>query len=247
MSTAILVASGKGGTGKTSITAGVASCMATMGHRTLCIDLDIGLRNLDVSLAMTDCALMDFSDVMEGRCSLKRSAVSHPTIPNLHLLTAPLQYRPQTGAAAQWLELIEQARGQFDYIFLDAPAGLGLGFRMARMAADRGLIVTTNDANALRDATRCVDELEKLPTLHLVVNRVSPKLMRRQKTTIDEAMDQAGLPLLGVVPEDPSVTLAAAADKPLIVYTQDGAAKACYNISKRLLGQRTALMKIRRM
>ena len=90
MGTVIVITSGKGGTGKTSLTGGAASCLAALGRRVLCIDLDIGLRNLDISLGMTDRALMDFTDVLSGRCSLERAAVPHPVIQGLHLLTAPL-------------------------------------------------------------------------------------------------------------------------------------------------------------
>lgn len=78
MGTVIVITSGKGGTGKTSLTGGAASCLAALGRRVLCIDLDIGLRNLDISLGMTDRALMDFTDVLSGRCSLERAAVPHP-------------------------------------------------------------------------------------------------------------------------------------------------------------------------
>jgi len=243
--TAILAASGKGGTGKTSVTAGVASCVAVLGHRTLCIDVDVGLRNLDLSLAMSDRAVMDFSDVMEERCSLEKAAAAHPDMPNLHLLTAPLSFRPHGQTLEQWRRMMAEAKCSFDYVFLDAPAGLGIGFELARIGADRGMIVSTSDANALRDASRCIGKLGDMRTLHLVMNRVSPKLMRQLHTTIDEAMDQAGLPLLGVVPEDEAVTLAAAAGKPLVLYTKDGASCACVNIAKRILGIKTPLMKMK--
>ena len=88
MSTAVMVTSGKGGTGKTSLTAGVASCLAALGHSTLCIDMDVGLRNLDLTLGLSDRALMDFTDVMESRCSLEKAVVEHPEIRDLFLLTA---------------------------------------------------------------------------------------------------------------------------------------------------------------
>ena len=91
MATAIVVTSGKGGTGKTSLTGGVASCLAALGNRVLCIDMDVGLRNLDLSLGLSDRALMDFTDVLEGRCSLERAAVPHPVIADLCLLTAPVK------------------------------------------------------------------------------------------------------------------------------------------------------------
>ena len=91
MSTAIVITSGKGGTGKTSLTGGVASCLAALGRQVLCIDMDIGLRNLDLTLGMSDRALMDFTDVLSGRCTLERAAVSHPVIQGLSLITAPVR------------------------------------------------------------------------------------------------------------------------------------------------------------
>ena len=245
MGTVIVVTSGKGGTGKTSLTGGVASCLAALGKKVLCIDMDIGLRNLDISLGMTDRALMDFTDVLEGRCSLKRAAVEHPVIQGLYLLTAPVTAPPRPLDEDRMLTMLETARAQFDFVLIDSPAGLGSGFRLATCGADRALVVSTNDSSALRDAQRTVVELGwEMETIHLVMNRVQPKLLRRLGTTIDDAMDIAGLPLLGVVPEDSQVILAANTSQPLILFSRKGAALAYLNIAKRLMGQRVTLMKI---
>ena len=245
MSTAVVVTSGKGGTGKTSLTGGVSSCLAALGRRVLCIDMDIGLRNLDISLGLTDRALMDFTDVLEGRCSLKRAAVPHPVIKNLYLLTAPLTLSP--GISEERMKaFLRTAREQYDYILMDSPAGMGEGFRLAVCGADRGIVVSTTDTSALRDAQRVVSLLSRqLPSIHLVVNRVQPKLLRRLHTTIDDAMDAAGLPLLGVVPEDEQVMLSANQGKPIILASRKGAAVAYLNIARRLLGERVPLMRIR--
>ena len=246
MSTAIVVTSGKGGTGKTSLTGGVASCLAALGHKVLCIDMDIGLRNLDLSLGLSDRALMDFTDVICGRCTLERAAIPHPIIENLSLLTAPLTLAPGTVPAEGMNSLLRAAREHYDYILMDSPAGLGEGFRLAARGADRAIVVCTTDASALRDAQRTVAELSRTQRhIHLVVNRVQTKLMRRLHTTIDDAMDTAGLPLLGVVPEDPNVMLAANNGQPLILATSRGAAIAYLNIARRLMGQKIPLMKIR--
>ena len=245
MSTAVVVTSGKGGTGKTSLTGGVSSCLAALGQRVLCIDMDIGLRNLDISLGLTDRALMDFTDVLEGRCSLKRAAVPHPVIKNLYLLTAPLTLSP--GISEERMKaFLRTAREQYDYILMDSPAGMGEGFRLAVCGADRGIVVSTTDTSALRDAQRVVSLLSRqLPSIHLVVNRVQPKLLRRLHTTIDDAMDAAGLPLLGVVPEDEQVMLSANQGKPIILASRKGAAVAYLNIARRLMGERVPLMHIR--
>lgn len=243
MGTAVMITSGKGGTGKTSLTAGVASCLAALGRRVLCVDLDIGLRNLDLTLGMSDRALMDFTDVMDYRCPLLTAAVEQPEIRNLFLITAP--HTSPGLDQKRFQAVIEEAAEYFDYVFMDSPAGLGEGFQLAMSAADRVIVVSSVDPAALRDAQRTVAELHELTQLHLVMNRVQPKLISKLRTSIDSAMDTAGLPLLGVVPEDPSVTLATAAGVPLILTTYKGAAPAYLNIAKRLLGQRVPLLRIR--
>ena len=243
MGDAVMITSGKGGTGKTSLTAGVASCLAAMGKRVLCIDLDIGLRNLDLVLGLADRAVMDFSDVMAYRCPLLAAAVEQPEIKGLYLLTAPLA--PDGLDIERFCAVVKEAKESFDYVFMDSPAGLGDGFQLSMAAADRAIVVSAVDPAALRDAQRAVAELHALPQLHLVMNRVQPKLIRKLRTSIDNAMDAAGLPLLGVVPEDSAVTMAAAAGIPLVLLTYKGAALACLNISKRILGQRVPLLRIR--
>ena len=245
MGTAIVITSGKGGTGKTSLTGGIAAALSRLGKSVLCIDMDIGLRNLDISLGLNDRALMDFTDVAEGRCPLSRAAVQHPNLPGLFLLTAPMTLSP-TLKKEDVRALLNTARTYYDYILIDSPAGLGTGFQLATCGADRALVVATNDASSLRDAQRTVSELDHIRQVHLIMNRIQPKLLRRLRTTIDDAMDAAGLPLLGVVPEDPQVILSANLGQPLILSTgRQGAATACTNIARRLDGQRVPIMRIR--
>ena len=244
MGTVITGTSGKGGTGKTTVTGGVASCLARLGKTVLGIDMDIGLRNLDISLGLSDRALMDFADVALGNCPLARAAVSHPDLPNLSLLTAPMRLPPHV-TAGSIRALLRTARDRYDYIFIDCPAGLGPGFQLATCGADRALVVATNDASSLRDAQRAVEELYHLRQVHLVMNRIQPKLLRELRTTIDDAMDAAGLPLIGVIPEDRRVILAANMGRPLILEGRRGAANACLNIAKRIEGYRVPIMRIR--
>lgn len=244
MGTVITITSGKGGTGKTSITGGVAAWLALMGRTVLCIDMDIGLRNLDISLGLNDRALMDFSDVALGRCPLARAAVEHPTLKGLWLLTSPMSLPPSL-TPEKVRALLDTARTMYDYILIDSPAGLGAGFRLAVCGADRALVVSTSDASSLRDAQRAVAELEHLGTVHLVMNRIQVKLLRKLRATIDDAMDAAGLPLIGVVPEDPQVILCANLGLPLTTRGPKGAALACRNIARRLEGDRVPIMRIR--
>ena len=241
----IVITSGKGGTGKTSLTGGLGTALAQQGRKVLCIDADVGLRNLDITLGMTDAALMDFSDVMAGRCSLARAVAPHPSVSGLFLLTAPLTLPEDFSGEGGFRALLAQARGMYDEILIDSPAGLGAGFRLAACDADRAIVVAVSDPSSLRDAQRVVTQLGRLETVHLVVNRVRPRLLRRQGVTIDDAMDTAGLPLLGLVPEDANVILAASSGRPVALFTQRGAAQAYDNIARRLLGQTVPLMRIR--
>ena len=243
MGQTISVVSGKGGTGKTSFTANVGMALAQMGYATLCLDCDIGLRNLDITMAMTDRAVMDFTDVLAGRCTLEEAAAAHPQQKNLFLLTAP--NRETWVDTALFRELVEEINQKFDYCLVDAPAGLGSGFRLAVSGADRAVVVTTTEASSLRDAQKTVMELKDLRTVHLVVNRCRKKLLKSLHQTIDDAIDMAGLPLLGVVPEDETMPLYAGREIPLLLSGNDCAAQAYRNIARRLDGQRAKLMRLR--
>ena len=227
MATVIAVTSGKGGTGKTSLVGAVGSCLAALGHSTLCIDMDVGLRNLDLTLGLSDRALMDFTDVVESRCSLEKAVVEHPEIRDLFLLTAPFSL--PTGIPEEAMrDLLRQARVLYDYILLDAPAGLGEGFRLAVCGCDRAIVVSTTDASALRDAQRTVSELSRLGVeqIHLVVNRVQPKLLRKLRTTIDDNL----------------VMLSANQGRPLILCANKGAAVGYRNIAFRIEGRKVPVM-----
>lgn len=246
MGQVVAVISGKGGTGKTCLTAAVASCLAAEGQSVLCIDCDAGLRNLDIPLGLSDEAAIPFTAVMDGDCDLDAAAV-HPKIPGLHLLTAPVTRTAEELDQEAFRLMIARAREQFDWCFLDAPAGVGTGFRLTAHSADRALIVSGSDPATLRDAARSADlaVLEGVRQMDLVVNRVSPRLYRRTGATVDDVMDGVGLPLLGVVPEDINVTLAAARQIPLVLFSNRGASVACLHIARRLRGIKAPLLRIR--
>ena len=232
------VLSGKGGTGKTSVCAGIATALAEEGRRVLCIDCDIGLRNLDISLGLSDSSALSFLDVAEGSYPLSQAA-RHPLFPTLFFLTAPMNRSAEQIEYAAFAAMLRQARKEFDYIFLDAPAGVDAGFRLVAGAADRHLLVTGSGPAAVRDASRVGDLLEIMgkKDVRLVVNRVDREMLSTVQVTIDDVMDTAGLPLMGVVLEDPNVTLAASFGKPLLKYARRcPAARACRKIAKRIQG-----------
>ena len=184
MGQVVAFVSGKGGTGKTTLCAAVASFLAKEGRSVLCVDLDVGLRNLDISLGMRDEASVSFLDVIEESCTLA-DAPSHPLIPSLRLLTAPVA-EPESVPEHAFYRLLAQARERFDWILLDAPAGIGALFRMAVRRADRTVVVTQADPASMRDAERAgalAGELGPRWT-RVVVNRVSPRLYNRLRTNM---------------------------------------------------------------
>ena len=243
----IAVVSGKGGTGKTSLVSSVGAALALAGRRELCLDCDVGLRNLDLALGLTDKALMDFSDVAQGRCPLDSAVVEHPKLPGLFLLTAPARSRGRPVTEEEMKALLAEIRERYDYCLLDSPAGLGAGFRLAACGADRCIVVTTADATSLRDAQHTVMELHRFPSgsLHLVVNRVRKKMLRQLHATIDDAIDRAGLPLLGVIPEDDALPLYLNQGLPLLPSGGQGASAAYQNIAKRIQGEKVPLARIK--
>lgn len=232
------VLSGKGGTGKTSVCAGIATALAAEGKKVLCIDCDVGLRNLDISLGISDSSALSFLDISEGGYSLEQAA-RHGVYPTLSFLTAPMNRPVEKIDAAAFTAMLRKARQEFDFIFLDAPAGVDAGFRLVSAAADRFLLVTGSGPAAVRDAARVGDLLELMgkKDVRLIVNRVDRDMLSAVRVTIDDVMDDTGLPLSGIVLEDPCVTLAATFGQPLLKYAKRcPAAKAYRKIAKRIQG-----------
>ena len=234
----IAVLSGKGGTGKTSVCGAVATSLAHMGETVLCIDCDVGLRNLDIALGLADEGALSFADVASGMYTLE-AAMPHPYFPGLRFLTAPMGCAASDVDFDAFARLLEQAKQQFTYVFLDAPAGIEAGFQLAARYADRVIVVTNSDPASIRDASQAGNLLEQMgkTNVRLVVNRIHKRTAEVMKLTVDDIMDRAGLPLLGIVPEDVNVVLAASKNIPLIRASRGGAAAACRRIAKRITGQ----------
>lgn len=243
-----LVASGKGGTGKTSVCAGVGAALAARGKRILLIDCDIGMRNLDLVLGLSDGTALDLYDVALRGTPLMDAVVSHPALPSLYLLSGPALWPEQHPDQAQTAALRAEITGAFDAVVVDAPAGLGTGFRLGCALCDEALLVTTPDLSAYRDAALTAGELRKrgLPC-RLVINRVQPGAVRRgDAADLDTVMDRVGAGLLGVIPEDPRVRAAGHRGELQGKAGRASAAQAFVNIAGRLSGQQIPLMRLRR-
>ena len=243
----ILVASGKGGTGKTSFTAGVGAALAKNGHRVLLIDGDCGLRNLDIVLGMSDRVVYSFADVAGGAVPLGDAMARHPEYDNLYLLTAPVALPALSERGMEQLAVQAEEAG-FDYLLIDGPAGLPAELSFLAHIATQAAVVTATDRASVRGAERCARKLEEeycIQRIRMVLNRVRPQMICRGKSgTIDDAPDEAGLPLLGLVPEDVDLISCGNSGKSILAVKQGGAARAFRNIASRLEGERVPLMRI---
>lgn len=238
MGEVICFLSGKGGTGKSALCAGVATALATSGRRVLCIDGDVGLRSLDIYLGIDRQEALSFFDICSGNYPLS-AALVHPQFPCLSFLTAPVNCEVGDIDPLELGQMLRQAKSSYDFVLLDGPAGIGGGMRLMAQSSDRCILVALPDPANLRSADRAAQELEKMGvSTKLVVNRVYKEILKAMGKTIDDVMDEVGLPLLGLVPSDMDVGYAAAAGKPLIRYSRAGGAAAAHRrIARRIQGQ----------
>ena len=233
------IVSGKGGTGKTSLTAGIGAALAKLGKRTLCMDCG-NLRNLDLAMGLTEQSLMDFTDVAAGRVALKNAVAEHPLQPGLFLLNAPASGGVASLTRPEMDALADEIKSGFDFCLMDAPSGMGGAFPLILSASDRVLVVCGLDPLSARDAQRVVMELDAFPSdaARLIVNRFDASPFRRREITVDDVMDEAGLPLMGLVPQDGAVSRALGRGAPVTLSEPNSAAsRACERIARRLNGE----------
>ena len=240
----IAVASGKGGAGKSTVTAGLGAALSRQGRRVLLIDADEGLRCLDLMLGVSD-VVYDLGDVLGGRCTLEQAIRAVEGCPGLWLLAAPLH----TGALGEdgaLAALCGTQSEEFDYILIDSTAGLGPGFSAAAAAAKEVFVVVSPDPVCVRDAQRICGLLAGQKTApRMVLNRYEKRTARKSGFPgLDAVIDQTGLQLLAVIPDDPDAARHAAAGRAL----QKGhAARAFDRLARRLEGENLPLPPLSRI
>ncbi|MCC7451800.1 MAG: septum site-determining protein MinD [Anaerolineae bacterium] len=241
----ITITSGKGGVGKTTTTANLAVALASLGKQVICIDADIGLRNLDLILGLENRIVYDLIDVVEGRCKLRQAMIRHTKLPDLWLIPAA-QTRDKTAISpAQMVNIIKELRAEFQFILIDSPAGIERGFRNALAPADEVLIVTNPEVSAVRDADRIIGLVEaderRLP-MRLIINRVKPEMIRRgEMLSADDVIDILSIKLIGIVPDDEDVLIAGNRGVP---DPNSKAGQAFRNIARRLMGEDVPFMRL---
>jgi len=247
----ITITSGKGGVGKTTATANIAVALASLGKKVVCVDADIGLRNLDVVMGLENRIVYDLVDVVEGRCKLRQAMVKDKRVADLYLLPAA-QTRDKTAISPQdMVALTSQLRADFEFILIDSPAGIEWGFRNALAPADEVIVVTNPEVSAVRDADRIIGLIEadprRLPT-SLLLNRIKPEMIRRgDMLSVNDVLEILSTRLLGVIPEDEHILISSNRGTPLALDSErTPAGDAFFNVARRLMGEKVPLIQLER-
>ena len=206
MARKIVITSGKGGVGKTTLCCNLGVQLARRGYRVIVCDLDFGLNNADVVLGVENRALYDISDAVEGRCRPRQALVAHPRYPTLFSLTSNRVLERYVSTQAVRL-VLEALSPQFDFVLIDSPAGIEDGFHRAAACAEEALLVTTPHISALRDADRVAGILKsyRFYSVGLVVNFARRERRRGGLLLSEEIAATLRLPLAGIVPEEEKV------------------------------------------
>jgi septum site-determining protein MinD len=236
----ITITSGKGGVGKTTVTANLGVALAMRGQRVVTIDADIGLRNLDVMLGLENRIVYDLVDVVEGRCRLRQALVRDKRLQELYLLPAAQTRDKSAVRAEDMVRVCNELRESFDFLLIDSPAGIEQGFRNAVAPADEVLIVTNPEVAAVRDADRVIGliEAEGKGPAWLIINRLKPEMVRRGDMLDTSAvLELLAIDLIGIIPEDETVIVAANTGRPVAFTDNSLAGRAFHNIARRLMGE----------
>ena len=243
----VTVSSGKGGVGKTTATANISAAMAANGHKVVCIDADIGLRNLDVVLGLENRIVYDLVDVVEGRCRLRQAMIRDKRLPELYLIPAAQTRDKSSVSPSDMVRLCNELREEHDYIVIDSPAGIERGFRNALAPADVVVVVTNPEISAVRDADRIiglVESEEKGPT-RLVLNRIKPAMVRRgEMLSTEDVLELLAVELIGLVPDDEAVVVSTNRGLPIALDGKSKAGQAFRNIARRLNGEQVDFMNL---
>ncbi len=248
MAKIVVVTSGKGGVGKTTTSASFATGLAMRGHKTVVIDFDVGLRNLDLIMGCERRVVFDFVNVIQGEATLRQALIKDKQNENLFILAAS-QTRDKDALTVEGVErVLGDLAKEFDYIICDSPAGIERGAHLAMYFADEALIVTNPEVSSVRDSDRVLGLLSSKTRLaesgagrvkeHLVLTRYNPaRVAKGEMLAVEDVREILAIPLLGVVPESTTVLTSSNAGSPVIANPESDAGKAYEDIIARFLGE----------
>ncbi|OPJ55533.1 septum site-determining protein MinD [Alkalithermobacter paradoxus] len=247
MGEVIVITSGKGGVGKTTTTANLGTALSLSGKKTVVVDADIGLRNLDVVMGLENRIVYDIVDVVEGTCRLKQAIIKDKRYENLCLLPAAQTRDKNAISPDQMKKLCDELKESFDYVLIDCPAGIEQGFKNAIAGADRAIVVTTPEISAVRDADRIIGLLEAndIENPQLIINRIRPEMVKRgDMMNMDDIIDILAIDLIGIVPDDEAIVVSTNKGEPAVVDNKSVAGQAYKNICKRIMGEEIPFLDI---
>ncbi len=248
MARIIVVTSGKGGVGKTTTSASFATGLALRGFKTVVVDFDVGLRNLDLIMGCERRVVYDFVNVINAEASLNQALIKDKRVENLYILPAS-QTRDKDALTPEGVErVLNELQKNFDYIVCDSPAGIERGAHMALYFADDALIVTNPEVSSVRDSDRMLGILssksrraeqgEEPVKEHLILARYSAeRVTRGDMLSVDDVLEILGIPLLGVIPESSAVLQSSNSGVPVILEDDSDAGKAYSDMIARFLGE----------
>jgi len=244
----IVITSGKGGVGKTTTSAAFAAGLALRGHKTVVIDFDVGLRNLDLVMGCERRVVYDFVNVINEEANLRQALIRDKRIPDLYILPAS-QTRDKDALSVEGVEkVINNLKQEFDFIVCDSPAGIEKGALMAMYFADHAIVVTNPEVSSVRDSdrilgilsskTRRAEKNEEPITEQLILTRYSPqRVAQGQMLSVNDVLEILAIPLLGVIPESPAVLKASNEGLPVILDQESDAGQAYKDTVARFLGE----------
>ena len=235
---AIVVTSGKGGVGKTTTVANLGTALAQRGARVALVDADIGLRNLDIVLGLESRVNYHLLDVLEERVTIDDALIADKRIDTLFLLAAAQAREKDDVDTEKMRALVTSLRERFDYVLIDSPAGIEIGFKNAVVGAEEAIVVCTPEVSAVRDVDRIIGLLGNRFRPQLIVNRLRPLLVKKGKMLSVEDVDAVlRLPLLGVIADEPEIIVTANRGEPLALRRDGATANAYRAIAARIAGE----------
>jgi septum site-determining protein MinD len=238
MGRAIVITSGKGGVGKTTVTANLGTALAQLGYSVVLVDADIGLRNLDVVMGLENRIVFHLVDVVRGKCTLQKALIKDRRLDNLWILPASQTDDKDSVTPADMTRLVLELKNTHDFVLIDCPAGIEQGFKNAIAGADEAVVVATPEVSSIRDADRVVGLLaaSDVPA-RLIVNRISQHLVKRgDMLSQADVIEILALELLGTIPLDDQIVATTNKGIPAVLEGKSMAARELSRIAMRLAG-----------
>ncbi|MBF0337896.1 MAG: septum site-determining protein MinD [Nitrospirae bacterium] len=240
MTQVIVITSGKGGVGKTTITANLGTALAMSGKRVLTIDADIGLRNLDMILGLEQRIVYDVVDVVENVVKAEKAFVKDKRGFPLWLLPASQTKNKEAVKPEQLAEIIDDIKENFDYVLIDSPAGIESGFKTAAMPADDAIVVVNPEVSSVRDADRIIGLLESMEkkSIRMLINRIKIHQVRKgEMLSVEDIEEILHIKKIGIIPDDEKIVDYTNKGEPIVLTKNNAVAKAFINVADRLEGK----------